>query len=51
MKREGIHLSKWVMCEICKEEFRARSATICKECLRQKKYEEWVKEGNKPVEI
>jgi hypothetical protein len=57
MKREGIHLSKWITCVMCKQEFWGKSASICKECRRDiykqgyRTYEEWVEEGNCPVEI
>jgi hypothetical protein len=49
--------SKWLLCPICGQEFQGLSAKMCKECRDRmyqegyRTYEEWVEDGNVPVEI
>lgn len=53
------HNSSWHTCLICKEEFWAMIAKICKPCMDkirekgvgQAGYEKWIKDGHAPAEL
>jgi hypothetical protein len=46
MQKDFSHRSSWRVCLICKEEFWADTAKICRECLHKKTYKQYMSELN-----